>query len=205
MIKLIIILLSIGLVATLMIICGIIVLVKGLFFSSESDDTTFPLPRFLERRIITDEAGFKNCATAFCKAACEGDCSALQSLFSSNVISQIGEDELRQMLLQLIAYWEGDFVKLQDKLSVYTSSAEQHDSQRSLMMEGPIDVFTTEGEYRLVLNYVSYDEFDKGNEGIGAIVLVKKEDDAKIEYPNYITSDKQYIPKDNTNGIYIGP
>lgn len=101
------------------------------------------------------------------------------------------------MLMQINSYFNGDLIKIETSRGANTDGSIEG-SMRSLMMEGPIDVTTTEGVYRLVLKYVPFDDYDADNEGIWAISIIKKEAHASIQYP-------QYIDKENTGVLYIGP
>lgn len=144
--------------------------------------------------IIGDEEAY-NYANAFLELALKKDVTAMKELFAPNAISEIGENQLDEMLEEFVDYFQADSFTLKKNIGASTSERWDH-GKKSKELEWPLEIITGENDYRLAIKCVAYDDWDNDNVGIWSIYIIEKSEDTDLEHP-YI-GDKKY-----RTGIYI--
>jgi len=157
---------------------------------------SFKIPGFLEKRgILAEDREVYNYAVTFLNLALVEDIEAMKEMFAQNAISEIGEDQLNEMLEKFIDYFQADSFELVIPVGPVTSEHRDQE-KKSKILEGPLEVITDKMEYRLAMKCVAYDDWDENNVGIWSIYIIEKSKDTDLEHP-YI-GDKKY-----RTGIYI--
>lgn len=156
----------------------------------------YSIRQFLGKRgILVEDQEAYDYADAFFALAVKKDLSAMKDLFAPNAISEIGEDQLDEMLEEFVDYFEADSFALEMPIGPQTSERWDH-GLKSKELKGPLELITDRNAYRIAIKCTACDDWDNDNIGIWSIYIIERSMDTDLEHP-YI-GDKAY-----RTGIYI--
>lgn len=155
-----------------------------------------PVYRFLEKRgiLMTDREAY-DYAKEFLSLAQKKDAAAMKKLFAPSAVAEIGEQELDGMLDAFVEYFQVNSFALERDI-VPSTSEHLNRRMQSKELEGPLEVTTDRGAFRMAIKCVSRDDWDENNVGIWSVYLIAREKDTDLEHP-YI-GDKMY-----RSGVYL--
>lgn len=153
---------------------------------------------FLEKRgILTEDREAYDYANAFLAAAMEKDVASMKALFAPNAVSDIGEEQLDQMLEAFTNYFQVDAFTLEIPIGPSTSESMDH-GKRSKELRGPLVIVSDRCEYRLAIKCISRDDWDGDNIGIWSIYIIEKSKDTDNNPDHHYRGDNKY-----RTGIYF--
>jgi len=187
------------------ICCVLIVLICAAALTSCTKEPSASSPwifgRLFELQLgtLSDEWALQNALKSLLRAVESGSVDSAKALFAPNAVNELGEEQLCEMLEALLQYYSGTLTQVTSPLGPNCSESIRG-ALRQKELYGPINVSTTENEYRIAMKYVFRDDFDKGNEGIWSVYLIEKAKDVESPYPyrgdlNYTTGIFFDVPR----------
>ncbi len=181
--------------------CVLIVLICAAALTSctkePSADSPWGFGRLFELQLSTlsDEWALQNALKSLLRAAESGSVDSVKALFAPNAVNELSEEQLSEMLEAFLHYYNGTFTQITAPIGPMSAESIQG-TLRLRELKGPLEVSTTENEYRIALKYVVRDDFDKGNEGIWSVYIIEKAKDVESPYPYH--GDQSY-----TTGVFF--
>lgn len=107
------------------------------------------------------------------EAVGEGDEDAVYDLFSDKVKEEIGEEELRSQIEELIRFYQG--TEIQSKEGVVEESTHNEYGVKKIKMKILYGIETDNGDYEIALTYIARADEDPGEEGFECIQIARRE------------------------------
>ena len=135
-----------------------------------------------ERNILTNKTSAPVVVESFLMGVQDNDITFMTSLFSPSAISEIGADKFETMLISFMDYFEGDLISVTE---IFGSSTDElyNDGKTYKEIRVPLEVVTTEREYRIVIKIIVQDDWNPKNEGIWSLYIIDKTKDNDNEQP----------------------
>lgn len=106
-------------------------------------------------------------------AAENGDEETIYDLFSDKVKEELGEDELRRQIKDLIEFYQGE--GLENKSGVIEENTDNEYGVKRIMVKILYGVKTDNGDYECALTYVARSDNNTEEEGFECMQFAKKE------------------------------
>ena len=106
-------------------------------------------------------------------AVSEEDEDAIFDLFSDKVKEEIGEEELRSQIKELIHFYEG--TEVQSKEGVVEDRTHNEYGAKKISMKVLYGIETDNGDYEIALTYIARSDENTREEGFECLQIAKKE------------------------------
>lgn len=128
-------------------------------------------------------------AHAFLTAAQQKDIAAMKELFAPNAISEVGDEQLDEMMGEFMNYFQADSFTLEAPIGPICG---QHfnGGKKSRELRGPVEMTSDKSEYRIAIKCVPIDDWNEDNIGIWSVYIIERSKDTDLE--SIYIGDKKY-------------
>lgn len=163
---------------TIMAILTAVMMVYYLYSHSESR----AIAGLLRRVAVDDDDLEYEYVSDFLTYAQNKDADSMKKILAPNAIAELGEERTDAMISNFLDYYRAGSFKLQEICGPFSDRRIQH-GKKCLILEGPVDIETDIGEYRMAIKCIPYDDWDADNVGIWSISIIKRELDTDLSHP----------------------
>lgn len=127
-----------------------------------------------------DEEVAMDCMRQFIEKTEKKDREGIKSLFSEKAIAE--SKTIEEDIDYLFEYYKGENQTKIEKLEAAYVSSDRDSGKRSKLISTNYDIETTKDKYRIAISYYLENTFDKSEEGLSSLYIIRFDDDTHAPY-----------------------